>query len=154
MLTWSFPGGCERLTLCGGQHPAQSRARGGRQSVVGGWMDRWPDCSGFAVIPAFLPSVQASEVIRDPRHWVYFRCQLDFWLLCSVSRFHAMEWTQNKRLWSLSVSRFGCGRQRGVCPDLRMRVCRQTGALRPQLQGCVAQGMLFSLLNSIFSSRK
>lgn len=154
MLTWSFSDGCEHLPLCGRQHPAQSRARRGLQSVVGEWMDRWPDCSGFTVIHAFLASVQVSEVVRDLRHWVYFRCQLDFWLLCSISRFHTVEWTQNKWLWSLSVSHFSCGRQRGVCPDLRMSLLSDRRAQTPAPRLGGLGHVIQSLLNSIFSSRK
>lgn len=48
-----------------------------------------------------------------------------------------MERMQNKWLLSLSVSPVTCRRQRGVCPDLRMRASCQTQESRPDLQGWV-----------------
>lgn len=142
VLTWSFAGGCEPLTLCSRQHPAQSWARRGLPLVVGGWVDRWPDYRGFTVLHAFLASVQVSKGAGGTGNSLILAPVQHEWFSShgGDAKQMALELVSfSFRLWEAAW---------------HVPRSEDESLLRPQLRGWVASGMLFSLLNSIFSSRK
>lgn len=115
-------------------------------------MDRWMDYSGCTVRHVFLPSAQISKVVGDTRLWVGFPMTISCGVLCNPSGFQAVEWTQSKWLLGLSISWFQLQEAAwGVPGSKNENLLSDTGKCRPQLQGWVTLGMLFSLYQILFS---